>query len=168
MLIRPALTGEEPAVARVHVRSWQAGYRGLFPDEFLDTLSSEERAARYRFGGSAPDAPLTLVALAGEELVGFATVGPSRDEDLPGAGEIHAMYVDPAHWGGGVGRRLLERARAELVSRGHDEGVLWVLEGNGRGERFYAADGWRADGASREEDPWGILATVHRLRRRLP
>jgi hypothetical protein len=36
-------------VARAHVRSWQAGYRGLLqvlPDAYLDGLRPEERPAR--------------------------------------------------------------------------------------------------------------------------
>ena len=37
------------AVARVHVRSWQVGYRGLLPDAYLDGLRAEERAERYNF-----------------------------------------------------------------------------------------------------------------------
>jgi GNAT superfamily N-acetyltransferase len=36
-------------VACVHVRSWQAAYRGLLPDEYLDGLRAEDRANRYTF-----------------------------------------------------------------------------------------------------------------------
>jgi len=168
VLIRPARSGEELAVARVHVRSWQAGYRGLFPDGFLDALRPEDRAERYALGGSGPRAPATLLAADGDQVAGFVTIGPSRDGDLPDAGEIYALYVDPDHWGGGVGRRLLGRARAELAGRGHPLASLWVLAGNRQAERFYVADGWRADGSVRKEDPWGIVAEVHRFRRPLP
>ena len=36
------------AVARVHVRSWQVGYRGLLPDAYLDGLRAEERRSEER------------------------------------------------------------------------------------------------------------------------
>ncbi len=49
MLLRPAEPADAMAVARVHVRSWQAAYRGLLPDAYLDGLRPEDRAARYDF-----------------------------------------------------------------------------------------------------------------------
>ena len=41
MFLRPAEPGDASAVALVHVRSWQAGYRNLLPDEYLDGLRAE-------------------------------------------------------------------------------------------------------------------------------
>ena len=38
MFLRPAEPDDAMEVARVHVRSWQAGYRGLLPDAYLDGL----------------------------------------------------------------------------------------------------------------------------------
>jgi hypothetical protein len=49
MFLRPAEPSDASAVARVHVRSWQAGYRNLLPDQYLDGLRPEDRA------GWAPD-----------------------------------------------------------------------------------------------------------------
>lgn len=43
MLVRAARTDDALAVAGVHVRSWQVGYRGLLPDAYLDGLRAEER-----------------------------------------------------------------------------------------------------------------------------
>jgi GNAT superfamily N-acetyltransferase len=164
LVVRDAVPDDALAVAGVHVRSWQAGYRGLFPDDFLDALRPEDRARRYALGSSDPADPQTLVALQDGELAGFATVGPCRDAYCAGAGEIYAVYVDPPHWGTGVGRRLMDVACARLRENGHSDGVLWVLDGNVRAERFYRARGWEPDGASRLEDPWGIVAKVHRWR----
>jgi GNAT superfamily N-acetyltransferase len=165
--IRDARRGEELAVARVHVRSWQVGYRGLIDGDYLDALRPESRAARYTFGAADPALPETLLALEGGEVRGFAAVVPSRDEDAPGAGEIAALYVDPPHWGAGVGSALLAAAKARLRERGFAEAVLWVLVGNEAAERFYRADGWRRDGAERVEQPYGVVSKVVRFRRRL-
>lgn len=165
--IRPALPEDALAVAEVHVRAWQAAYRGLIAAEFLDALRAEERAATYTFGSTDPAAPQTIIAGEGEEVLGFATTGPSRDADSPGAGEIYALYVDPVHWGGGVGRLLLREARERLRDRGFEEAILWVLVGNQPAERFYRADGWRRDGAERWEQPYGVVSRVTRYRRAL-
>jgi GNAT superfamily N-acetyltransferase len=165
--IRRARTEDALAVAGVHIRSWRAAYGGLIEAEFLAGLREEERAASYRFDGGEPGAPETLVALEGETIVGFATVGPSRDEDAPEAGEIRALYIDPPHWGAGVGRLLLREARRQLRERGFETAILWVLLGNEGAERFYRSDGWVRDGAEREEQPYGVVSNVRRFRRGL-
>jgi hypothetical protein len=41
--VRPARPDDALPVAGVHVRSWQAAYRGLLPDDYLDGLRAEER-----------------------------------------------------------------------------------------------------------------------------
>jgi hypothetical protein len=38
--MREAQPQDAAEVARVHVRSWQVAYRGLFPDDYLDGRSA--------------------------------------------------------------------------------------------------------------------------------
>jgi hypothetical protein len=66
-----------------------------------------------------------------------------------------------------VGRALLLESRRRLRDAGFREGILWVLLGNEGAERFYAADGWSRDGATRTEQPYGPVVEVRRFRRRL-
>jgi GNAT superfamily N-acetyltransferase len=167
VIIRQATPGDELAVARVHVRAWQQAYRGLLPDEHLDGLRPEERAARYTFGSRDPADPHTIVALEGEVVHGFATTGPSRDEDAPGLGELYALYVEPSAWGRGVGGLLHERALERMRALGPRGAILWVLTGNEQAERFYRARGWGRDGARRWEEPYGVRSRVIRYRRAL-
>jgi GNAT superfamily N-acetyltransferase len=170
--LREARIGDEPAVADLHVRAWQEAYRGLIPDEFLDELDPGERAARYTFEATGPDAPTTLVAVqegedSGEVILGFATFAPSRDVDFPGLGEVVALYVDPDRYENGVGRLLMAAARRRLWEAGFTEALLWVLDGNDRAARFYEGEGWARDGATRVEEPYGIVSNVSRFRRPL-
>jgi GNAT superfamily N-acetyltransferase len=168
--IREATADDALAIAHVHVRSWQAAYRGLFDDEFLDRLRPEDRAAGYTLGSADPAAGRTAVAEAAGEIWGFATTGPCRDEDARGAGELRALYVDPPHWRTGTGRLLLEHSTERFRTDGCEEAVLWVLwvlRGNEGAERFYAAAGWRRDGAEREEQPYGVVSQVVRMRHSL-
>ncbi|HEX9482788.1 MAG TPA: GNAT family N-acetyltransferase [Solirubrobacteraceae bacterium] len=167
MLIRDAQPGDESAVAEVHVRAWKAAYRGLLPEDFLEELAPEHRIPGYSFGERDARAPRTLLAFDDEVLLGFAAFGPCRDEDAAGAGELFALYIDPARWRAGAGRALLHAARERLRDLGFPEAVLWVLCGNDAAEHFYAADGWSRDGSSRWEDPWGVRSQVFRLRRPL-
>jgi GNAT superfamily N-acetyltransferase len=167
MLLRAAKPGDAMDVARVHVRSWQAGYRGLLPDAYLDGLRPEERAARYRFASENVRDPVTIVAVDSGVIRGFATTSPARDLDVPEDGELCALYVDPEWWGRGVGRALIEAARLRLVEMGFGSAVLWLLAGNARADRFYRMDGWMPDGLRRSETMWGVAVNEVRYRRAL-
>ena len=151
-------------VARVHVRSWQVGYRHLLPAEYLAALDPEERAKRYTFGSSDPTQPSTLVAVERDVICGFATTLPASYEGMPGFGLLGALYVDPDHWSRGIGRALLQAARSQLRKQRFDHAVLWVLVGNTRAQRFYEQDGWVCDGQHRAEVIWGITVNDVRYR----
>lgn len=84
MKVRKAGGDDAAAIAEIHVRSWQAAYRGVLPDELLDDLSVSERETSWRALLSAgEDRQLTLVAeREGGDLLGFCSVTmPSRDEE---------------------------------------------------------------------------------------
>lgn len=162
MEIRLATSADALAVARVHVRAWQQGYRGLIAQDYLDGLRPEDRAGRYTFDRMTPDGPFTLVAVDGDAICGLATTGRSREADLPEAGEIWAMYVDPPRWGTGVGQLMMAAARAQLRADGHRTATLWVITANRRARRFYEADGWRPDGVERTDVVGGT--TIHEVR----
>jgi GNAT superfamily N-acetyltransferase len=101
------------------------------------------------------------------EVVGYVNSGPYRWDDLPGFGEIYALYVDPAHWGAGAGRRLMASAERDLTRHGFVDAALWVLEANSAGRRFYEHVGWVSDG-ERGERCEVENATEVRYRKRLP
>ena len=168
MSVRVARQEDGAAVAGVHVRSWQAAYRGLLPDEYLDALRPEDRMSQYTFGSTDANVPVTTVAVEDGSIRGFATTGPSRDADAAGKGEVLALYVDPEAWGTGIGDRLVAEARARLTRMGFTEAVLWVLVGNDRAQRFYRTDGWQPDDGRRREELWGVVVDEARFRRHLP
>jgi ribosomal protein S18 acetylase RimI-like enzyme len=165
--IRGAQPEDAAAVAVVHVRSWQAAYRGLLPDHYLDHLRPEERAARYTFGSDDPALPRTLVATEDGVILGFATTGPAPDADSASRGQLFALYADPEAWNLGIGRSLVAAARAQMLAAGFTDAVLWVMAGNARAQRFYVIDGWTDDDHRRTERVWGIDVDELRYRRRL-
>jgi GNAT superfamily N-acetyltransferase len=167
MLVRPAEPEDALSVAHVHVRAWQIGYRHLLPDRYLAQLRPEERAGRYDFATGDIRRPLTLVAESDGAIRGFVTTAPARDSDLPGHGELCALYVDPDHWNLGIGSALIAAARQRLAEQGYRHAVLWLLAGNARAERFYRADGWTPDGTARQDHIWGITVDEVRYRRPL-
>jgi GNAT superfamily N-acetyltransferase len=155
------------AVARVHVRAWQAAYRGMMPDGYLAGLRPEDRAQRYDFGSLDPARPRTLLAVEADTVLGFATTSPARDEDAVGQGELCALYVEPGCWGRGIGRALAAAARSALYGLGFRRAILWVVAGNARAEQFYRADGWIPDGLHRPRQIWTVTVETARYSRTL-
>ena len=172
--IRPATVQDAPALGRLNVRVWQVAYGlpvraaacGQMPDEHLDGLRPEERAAGWERGLRRDRArDPVLVAEEVGRVVGFAVVGPAQDPE--GAGELCAITVDPDHWGTGAGSALLAAAQAELARLDYAEAVLWVLPGNARARQFYELAGWTTDGTQRTSQVLGVVVPEVRYRRRL-
>ena len=161
-----------PEIAVVHVRSWQAAYRGLLPQAYLDGLDPSQRIGQWEWILSAADRSQggTLVADAGGRLSGFVSYGPARDDDTDSkrAGEIYAIYLVPAAWDEGIGRNLMVAALDCLGEAGFHQVILWVLDSNVRARRFYEAGGWLADGAAKRDDSFGVPMTEVRYLRSLP
>jgi GNAT superfamily N-acetyltransferase len=166
MLLRPALPDDALDVARVHVRAWQVGYRGLLPAAYLDHLRPEERAQRDDFATQDIRRPATIVAVTEDAVRGFVTTSPARDGS-PDYGELCALYVDPDWWGRGVGMALMIAARTRLAGQGFRSASLWLLAGNTRGDSFYRKDGWLPDGQCRVDRIWGVAVDELRYHREL-
>jgi ribosomal protein S18 acetylase RimI-like enzyme len=139
MRIRTATADDAPGLARVHVDTWRTAYRDILPATFLDALSYEARAERWRTNlGQAGPQQFTLVAEDdGSEVVGFAGGGPERD-GMPGYdGEIYAVYVLAQHQGRGIGRQLMGVSAHHLMEQGFRAAMLWAMEANRRARSFY-------------------------------
>jgi GNAT superfamily N-acetyltransferase len=151
--IREAVPADARAIAEIHVRSWQAAYRGQLTDDFLDALAVEDRLDQNRRSLEEPRAGWTTwVVEEGAGPVGFAVTGPSEDADAgERTAELYAIYLDPERLGTGTGRRLFEPAGEDLRSRGFRAATLWVLETNERARVFYEAAGWAHDGTVTSE-----------------
>jgi GNAT superfamily N-acetyltransferase len=165
--IRHADASDAMAIGLVHVRSWQATYRGRFPQEYLDGLDPAHRGKGWRryLEGGPGDREAQLIASIDEHIVGFANLGPSRDEDANGDGEVRAIYLLPERWAQGVGRDLMAVGLETLAGFGFERAALWVLDTNERARRFYDAGGWTPDGATKRDDRFGFPITEVRYRR---
>ena len=167
MLVRRAGVGDAAGIAAVHVASWQRAYRGLMPAGLLDSLSVPARTQRWVQNlGSTESGAATFVAELDGEVIGFASIGPCRDEDAETAAELWALYLHPRHWDAGHGHVLHTHAVQALAATGAAEATLWVLTTNERARRFYERHGWAADGATKVVDLAG--AELAESRYRLP
>lgn len=164
--LRPATTADAELIASIHSTSWQATYRGLLPDAFLDGEVTRERAAYWQARLNAPGAERRSVVIAEHagEPIGFACV-ERQPESLWGVllDNLHAL---PGHQGIGVGKLLMGAAADWARTQGETQLYLYVLEGNTPAIGFYERQGWRFAGA--EPDHMGgvditALRYVYRL-----
>jgi RimJ/RimL family protein N-acetyltransferase len=154
--VRNANLDDYAAIAAVHVRAWQAVYRGHMPDEFLDRLNVGERTEMWRKLSAKPGRVLLVVDDPDGSISGFCDLIPSRDSDAKSTtAEIGAIYVSPDKWGQGIGQELLSAAVARARGDGFSELTLWVLDGNQRARTFYEKFGFVLDGSTKEDDRWG-------------
>ena len=169
MTIRLATAADADGVAEVHVRSWQAAYRGHLPDQVLEGLSCERRALFWRSFIDAGRLGEHLFVVVEEGTVcGFAHAGVCRDPAAPaGTGEVSSIYLVSEVWGTGLGRALMQTCVDQLAEDGHHEAVLWVLVTNARARRFYEAAGWACEEAVKTEEMAGTTVTETRYRRSL-
>jgi RimJ/RimL family protein N-acetyltransferase len=154
--VRPATLGDSERIADIHVRTWQAAYAGVMPQDFLDRLDVDARTAMWRraIDGGTPPGAIFLAEVDGE-VVGFIAVGRYRRSEGgpdPAVGEVFAIYVDAEHWSTRAGHALMRAAVDHLADHGVAEIRLWVLADNPRARRFYERFGYVADGETRVED----------------
>jgi len=130
--LRRAQLADAAAIARVHVASWQAAYRGIISDADLARFDVAGRAAAWRrVLGPSANASVWL-ALEDDLVVGFSEVR---------GGEVTVLYLHPGWWRLGLGHALLKRAFADIAAAGWREAFLWVLVANEAARAFYGAQG---------------------------
>ncbi len=152
--LRRALPAEAEALARLQLRTALAGYGHIFPPE-APAPTIAELTALWE-GWLAPGGPAVFVAFDGDELVGVVLAGP--DPEVPKAGHLARLYVDPDRWEQGIGRQLYAAAMGHLQAEPFELVTLWVLEGNTRARAWYERLGWTAtEDRKATYEPGGIF-----------
>lgn len=141
MEVRFSKENEADQIARIYCESWKFGYKGIVPDDYLDSLTIEnckpKRLANH------------LVILDGLVCVGICSISQGRDNDLHDYGEICSIYLLPDYFGRGYGKPLFEKAVKELNHMGLSRQYLWVLTENARARKFYEKNGFHVNGETR-------------------
>ena len=141
MRIRPATQADIPAIARIHVDSWRATYRGIVPDAVLDELSYSEHEERWQLRVQEGADAITLVAEGDDgAILGFVIGGKERTGDPIYDAELYAIYLDPTRLRHGMGTQLTRGLARALHARGFHSLLVWVLAAN-PARHFYVALG---------------------------
>lgn len=165
--VRPARRGEAEQIARIQRDTLAMAYQAVMPAEIMAQLVDPEVRAAISDGIAAQiaataDDARVLVALEGEQLVGFAFVqaavrdGISLLEDGDPApdttGYLEQILVEP-RWGRrGHGSRLLAAATEFCTAAGFTRAVSWVPDTNAATTSLLESAGWARDGYARGLD----------------
>lgn len=163
-IIRQTSISEAYDVAKVHVLSWQSAYKGIILDDYLNNMSVETRAEKFKNNYDTVKDD-SFVAVEDEKIIGVLAVHKCFDADVVDCGEVEAIYLLPEFWGSGYGKQLMDFAINALKERGYNDIYLWVLEENIRARRFYEKYGFVADGTSKEINIGKLLAEMRYLLR---
>ena len=128
-------------ISRIYALSWKTAYRGLIPDEYLDSISETRWSARLK-----ADTKRLILAVEDGKPVGASTYCEARDVKMKGWGEIISLYLLPSHFHKGIGAGLFAAVNRELEKEGFHDIYLWVLEDNHRARAFYERNGFYLSG----------------------
>jgi len=164
--VRTATRDDVSVICEINVRGWQAAFRGLFPDDYLDELDPKHREPSFSERIVGGPSHHTAVAVD-NEVIGFVGLARPDADDLDPSRvhEIWGLYVEPERIGTGVGRILMNHAIDHLRSGSWDYAILWTLRDVVRTCRFYEDAGWNRDGEQKVwEIPQGNQVTLVRYR----
>jgi GNAT superfamily N-acetyltransferase len=152
IVVREAELADIAGMAAVHVQSWKETYRGLAPDEMLDSPGMRERREHLWTRVLTDPQPHRKHALAEHDgqIVGIALAGPPEAQDAPREWQLYVLYLLAAHQGTGAGQQLLD---AVIGSR---PAYLWVADPNPRAQAFYHRNGFSPDGRTEAKTVPGI------------
>jgi GNAT superfamily N-acetyltransferase len=166
--VRVARETDAPAVGLVQAVVWREAYAAVLPAEVLATFEPQAFASVWRQSLASPPQGVyrLLAACAGDQVVGFASIGPSQDPDAsPETGELSALAVHPDARRVGHGSRLLNAVVDTLRGAGATRMHAWVLASDEATRGFLLAGGLGPDGAFRDRvvSPDGDTAREVRL-----
>ncbi len=142
--IREATAADIPALAKLHVTTWNATYAPLGARG--PSVEIRERQWRDKFAKADPVWFCLVVQRSDGELVGFAQANRSDNPDF--GGELAKLHLLRDYQRLGLGRRLVGRVARHFLANGIHS--MWLC-GDGRNPSIHA---WRAMGATKcDDDP---------------
>jgi len=156
LTVRSATPSDAAEIARIHVDTWRAAYRGIVPQDYLASLSYEESEEMWRRTASegGGNAGCLFVVGEGGTPFGFSS-GRPRTRFSQGFAEyrgvLETLYVLPSRQRAGAGSQLLGAVAGHLTECGVSSMLLWVFEENKIARRFYESLGGTLIGEDRFE-----------------
>ncbi|QEK11426.1 GNAT family N-acetyltransferase [Crassaminicella thermophila] len=137
MNIRVATIDDAKDIAYINVETWLTTYKGIVPDKFLQERKEKIEEIVENIRKKLKDNNIkALVCEKDNKIVGFATYGKERDNDLVYQGELYAIYILESYQKKGLGKEIFKQVVKNLISMGMNNMFIWALEEN-KSCRFY-------------------------------
>jgi ribosomal protein S18 acetylase RimI-like enzyme len=156
--IREAETGDAVGIRDVALESLNASYADVLDEEVIETAVENWYADEAMEAELQEEGMLYLVAVAGDEVLGFSQ---NLLSEAGGTGTVLWLHVDPDNRDENIGTTLLNQTLATLSERGVERIAAEVLAENERGCTFYEANGFEK--ASEREREIGGESYVENL-----
>ena len=154
MKIRKVLPEDINAYTNCGIACWQAAYKGIVPDEYLNSMPTNKALWEKNLNRlENPGFCEYYCVIYDTEMIGLLIVDTKHSE-------IWAIYLVEAFWGKGYGKEMLDFAINVLENAGHKQVCLWVFEENHRARRFYEKHGFALNGAKKTVDKYGGVPLV--------
>ncbi|MEB0135010.1 GNAT family N-acetyltransferase [Actimicrobium sp. CCC2.4] len=136
--LRVATPDDAEGIAMVRIDSWRKAYRGIMPDEYLDSMEVEDSMHLwYRVLSAASAKTSVFVAELDGDVVGFAA-GKMLDEQKFGLdAELAAIYLIPDLQRQGIGSRLVTMVAQAQQAQGARGLITWVISQNKIARQFF-------------------------------
>lgn len=136
-------------VAEIHVNGWKNAYKNLIDDDYLNSLSIENRLNKLKKNYNTNG---FLVATLNDEIVGFIRYIFSNEfsSDYDVDCEVSALYVKTSLKGNGIGTKLLNHVMDEFRKEDKKKMILWCLSTNESSIHFYEKMGGKIIGQKEE------------------
>ena len=132
-----ASSDDRTAISRIYEESWKHAYKGIVPQDYLDTIPVGLWAKCFDDPGV-----YTLICIENGKIIGTSSFSKSRSAKYPDSGEVISIYFLPEFIGRGYGSKLMGSVMDELNKLGFKEVFLWTLEDNDRAKHFYESNGF--------------------------
>ena len=124
-------------IAKLVIDSWKTTYKGLIDDNYLNNLNIEN--VKNRWEEEIEKNSNVLIYRENGEILGVIKYGKAELEKENG--EIYVLYVKPEEKRKGIGTKLVNTAKQELLKSNYKNIIVWCLDGNLIGENFYLKSG---------------------------
>lgn len=132
-MIRKAIIEDAFDIAKISKDSWQITYKGIMPDEFLNSLEILKIAKQKEELLKNPE--INTYVYEENEILGFVTF--SESEENKNIGEIYAIYLKPNKKRMGIGSKLFNYAKGVLKEKGYKQMIIWCAKENKPSIKFY-------------------------------
>ncbi len=154
-MIRKPLLEDASRIAEIHTYGWRYAYKNILPETFLYKNCQVIKA--YEKQKKVISENIGTIDIYDDGIIkGFAIHSESRDKDLPDSYELCALYVEPEFIRKGIGKKLLKYVEQLCREKKLSHIIIWVLEENYSGRRFYEKNGYEPDGTTKIIDSLNV------------